>query len=236
MKRFVEMKRRGRFAKHRGCRAFSLLELVAVLAIAAILVALTAYGLGALGAQGLDTGGRLVNDELNYARESAITQGVSTVLVIRTSGAFAWQRLAVFTMTPGISPTTPGVTVWTWTQVSSWQNLPSRAFIDSTYNPATAETWTQPPLGLAQAQTVAAPSVAITDGPATLTLGTDYDCIGFLPSGALMGSSNIALRVVRARNINGQIVVDGGTATPTDWVKLIIQQITGEVKELYPGQ
>jgi hypothetical protein len=177
---------------------------------------------------GVTSGGQLVYDSLNYARENATIKGVPNVVVIRRTGVHRWQRLAVFSMPPDGDA---------WTQLTKWENLPQRAYIDPHYDPST-EPWNKKPLGIAQGQDqIPAPTVAIKDGSDILDGDTDYYCISFVPSGGILADNNIALRVIRGRDLNGQIVADSGSdGEPLDWVKLIVEKVAGQVKRLSVGQ
>jgi hypothetical protein len=203
---------------------------MAVLAIILILTAL-AYlnGPSLLEATDFTQGSRLVLDTLNNARGNAVNQSVPTVVAIRITGTDAWQRLAIFSAP--VSNTGSS----NWVQISKWQNLPQRAFIDSTYNPA-AEPWTSPANSLAQSP-VMAPASPIQDGGTSLTYQQDYYAIGFLTDGSLQNSNNMALRIVRGHNPNGVITMEvDSSGQPLDWVKIMIVEITGQVKEIRKGQ
>jgi prepilin-type N-terminal cleavage/methylation domain-containing protein len=219
-----------RHLKNLKQQAFSLIELMAVLAIISILTVLVFLNAPSmLGAIGFTQGSRLVLDTLNYARENAVTKSVPTVVVIRTTGANAWQRLAVFSAPANSTGSS------NWAQVSQWQNLSQRAFIDSTYDPST-EPWTSPANSIAQSPVVA-PSSPIQDGGTPLTYKTDYYAVGFLPDGSLQNTNNIAIRIVKGRSQNGVITIEKDSGgQPVDWVKLIIVQIRGHIKEIRKGQ
>jgi hypothetical protein len=168
-------------------------------------------------------------DTFNYARQSAVTQGTPTVVAIRTTGPNAWQRMAIFSA-PASSTGSSN-----WVQLSQWQNLPKRTYIDSTYNPAT-EPWTSLPSSITQSP-VTAPSSPIQDGGTPLTYQTDYYAVGFLLDGSLQNTNNLALRIVKGHSVNSVITVEkDSSGQPVDWVKLILLQITGQVKEIEKGQ
>jgi hypothetical protein len=168
-----------------------------------------------------------VADAVALARDTAITKNTATIVVIRTSGDQSWQRLSVFALDPESGQ---------WNRVMAWKNIPQGAFIDQTYDPS-AEPWSKKPIDLAQAHAnVTAPSQAIIDAGQTLAFGTDYLCIGFWPSGALISDNNLALRIVRGVRSGGNFSAAGGNATPADWVKLIVEKNTGRTKELRPNE
>ena len=209
------------------CRAMSLIELLVVVAILGILGVLAVInGPGLLSAGGLRAGSQLVADAVALARDTAITKNTATIVVIRTSGDQSWQRLSVFALDPESGQ---------WNRIMAWKNIPQGAFIDQTYDPS-AEPWSKKPTDLARSHTaVPAPSQAIIDAGQNLAFGTDYLCIGFWPSGALISDNNLALRIVRGVRTGGNFSAAGGNATPTDWVKLIIEKNTGRTKELRPN-
>ena len=209
-------------------RAFSLVELLVVVAIMGILGSLLAInGPSLLSAGALTGGSQIVADNLAFARDHAMAKSVPTFVAIQNSGENSWQRIAVFACPAESS---------SWEQVSAWKNLPDRAFVDSTYDPQT-EPWSNKPTDLAAAHSsVPAPSPSLRDGGRTLTFGTDYLCVGFLPSGALLSDNNLALRIVRGRRAGAELTADGGAATPTDWVKLLLEKSTGRSKEIRPNQ
>ena len=209
------------------CRAMSLIELLVVVAILGILGVLAVInGPGLLSAGGLRAGSQLVADSIALARDTAITKNTATIVVIRTSGDQSWQRLSVFALDPESGQ---------WNRIMAWKNIPQGAFIDQTYDPS-VEPWSKKPIDLTRAHAdVPAPSQAIRDADQVLTFGTDYLCIGFWPSGALISDNNLALRIVRGVRTGGNFSAAGGNATPTDWVKLIIEKNTGRTKELRPN-
>jgi len=214
-------------AKPFQSRAFSLVELLVVVAVLSVLGGLVVINAPALLASGgLRSGSQLVSDSLAMARNVALSRNLATFVVIRSSGDQSWQRLAVFALEPESSQ---------WKSASHWKNIPQGAFIDQTYDPG-AESWSNSPIDLAEAHAaVTPPSQAIKDGNQNLAFGTDYLCIGFLPSGALLADKALALRIVRGVRTGGNFSAAGGNATPTDWVKLIIEKNTGRTKELRPN-
>jgi prepilin-type N-terminal cleavage/methylation domain-containing protein len=216
--------------QHRQLRAFSLVELLMVMVIISILIGLAYLAIPSLlVATGFNQGSHLVIDSLDFARQNAITQNVPTVAVVRITGPNAWQRLAVFSAPVSNSGSSQ------WAQVSPWRNLPAQTFIDSTYDPST-EPWTTLANSIAQSS-VLAPATAIQDMSTPLIFKQDYYAIGFLPDGSLQNTANVALRIVKGRLTNGAIVVEQDSGgQPLDWVKLIILQITGQVKDIRKGQ
>ncbi len=210
------------------CRAMSLIELLVVVAILGILGVLAVInGPGLLSAGGLRAGSQLVADAVGFARDTAITKNTATIVVIRNSGDLSWQRLGVFALDPESSQ---------WNRLMPWKNIPQGAFIDQTYDPS-AEPWSNKPIDLARAHAaVPAPSQAIRDADQALTFGTDYLCIGFWPSGALISDDNLALRIVRGVRNGSNFIAAGGNAAPADWVKLIVEKNTGRTKELRPNE
>ena len=209
-------------------RAMSLVELLVVVAILSILGVLAVInGPSLLSAGGLRAGSQLAADSLSLARDMAITKNTATVVVIRTSGDQSWQRLSVFALDAASGQ---------WTQLMPWKNIPQGAFIDQTYDPS-IEPWSKKPIDLAHTHaSVTAPSQAIRDAGQALTFGTDYRCVGFWPSGALISDNSLALRVVRGVRSGENFSAAGGNATPTDWVKLIVEKNTGRTKEIRPNQ
>jgi prepilin-type N-terminal cleavage/methylation domain-containing protein len=215
-------------AKPFQSRAFSLVELLVVVAVLSVLGGLVVINAPALLASGgLRSGTQLVSDSLALARNVALSRNSATYVVIRSSGDKSWQRLAVFSLDP---------TSGQWNSASPWKSMPSGAIIDQTYDPS-AEPWTNKPIDLAQAHvSVPAPSQAISDGNQVLAFGTDYLCIGFLPSGGLLADKALALRIVRGVRDGSNFSAAGGNATPIDWVKLIVEKNTGRTKEIRPAK
>jgi len=209
-------------------RAFSLIELLVVVAILGILGVLAVInGPGLLSVGGLRAGSQLVADAVALARDTAITKNTATVVVIRISGDQSWQRLSIFEV-DNVSGQ--------WKMLMPWKNIPQGAFIDQTYDPS-AEPWSKKPIDLVQAHAnVTAPSQSISDAGQTLAFGTDYKCVGFWPSGALISDNNLAVRIVRGIRTGNTFNAAGGNATPTDWVKLIVEKNTGRTKEIRPNQ
>ena len=209
-------------------RAFSLVELLVVVAILGLLGSLLAInGPSLLSAAALRGGSQIVADNLAFARDYAMAKSVPTFVAIQNSGDKSWQRIAVFAFPAESS---------SWEQVTAWKNLPERAFVDSTYDPL-AEPWSNKPTDLNHAHSnVPAPSSSIRDGSRSLAFGTDYLCFGFLPSGALLSDSNLAIRIVRGRRQGAELIADGGASTPNDWVKLLVEKSTGRSKEIRPNQ
>jgi prepilin-type N-terminal cleavage/methylation domain-containing protein len=209
-------------------RAFSLVELLVVVAIMGILGSLLAInGPSLLSAGALTGGSQIVVDNFAFARDHAMSKSVPTFVAIQNSGDKSWQRIAVFALrADSVS----------WEQVSQWKNLPDRAFVDSSYDPQT-EPWSKKPTDLTDAHSnVPAPSSTLRDGSRSLAFGTDYLCVGFLPSGALLADNNLAIRIVRGRRQGADFTADGGASTPTDWVKLLLEKSTGRSKEIRPNQ
>ena len=210
------------------CRAMSLIELLVVVAILGILGVLAVInGPGLLSAGGLRAGSQLVADAVALARDTAITKNTATIFVIRTTGDLSWQRLSVFALAPESGQ---------WNQIMPWKSIPRGAFIDQTYDPS-AEPWTNSPIDIAEAHAaVTPPTQAIKDGNQALSFGTDYLCIGFLPSGGLLADKALALRIVRGVRDGSNFSAAGGNATPIDWVKLIVEKNTGRTKEIRPDK
>jgi prepilin-type N-terminal cleavage/methylation domain-containing protein len=211
----------------RGCcsRGFSLLELLVVIAIILILATLIGLNSGGIsGAAGVTSGAELVHNQINAARQTASAKDLTSFVVVRTTGPNAWQRVGVFALAPGETQ---------WQQVDRWRNLPIQCFVDPNYSPAT-EPWSRKPLSLQDAhQKVLAPSTPIPDIGAALIHGDDYLAMAFLPDGSLVSDDNVALRVAAGRSDNGTVSIQGGLV-PTNWVKLVIEKISGQVKEITP--
>ena len=224
--RCIRTIRRRNGTKH----AFSLLELLVVIAIIALLVTLTTMGVSSvLQGPSLTAGARTVSDALQLARGSAQSGGDATIVVFRTSGQAAWRRLAVFKARSSTTGT------WEWNQIGPWQTLRESAFVDPNYD-ATAETWTTTPDGLASIQAdlaVTLPSTPLRDGNTTLQIGNDFRAVAFGPGGGLLSTrgKSVAIRLASGRGTETNIVIDGG-ATPKNSVLLVIEPITGRVKEI----
>jgi prepilin-type N-terminal cleavage/methylation domain-containing protein len=210
-----------------GHRAFSLVELLVVVAVLSVLAGLVVINAPALLASGgLRSGSQLVSDSLALARNLALSKNTATYVVIRSSGDQSWQRLAVFALDP---------TSGQWNAASQWKSMSSGASVDPNYDPGT-EQWSNSPIDIATAHAeVTPPSQAIRDGNQALIFGTDYLCIAFSPSGALLADKALALRIVRGVRTGESFAAAGGNSTPTDWVKLIIEKNTGRSKELLPN-
>lgn len=215
-------------SKNSRPQAFSLVELLVVVAVLSLLGVFTVINAPALLATGgLRSGSQLVSDSLALARNLAITKNWATFVVIRSSGDQSWQRLAVFALNPSSGQ---------WNLALPWKSMPSGAWIDQNYDPST-EAWSNLPTDISKAHAkVTAPSQTIRDVNQSLTFGTDYLCIGFLPNGALLADKSLALRIVRGIRTGQSFIVIGGNTTPTDWVKLIVEKNTGRTKELRPNQ
>ena len=211
--------------RDRRTRGFSLLELLVVITI--ILILATLIGLnsgGILGAAGVTSGAELVRNQINAARQTATAKGLTSFVVIQKTGPNAWQRVGVFAQVPGTTQ---------WQQLDRWRNLPVQSFVDPNYSPA-SEPWARKPLSLSEAhQKVPAPSTPIQDLGTALVHGNDYLAMAFLPGGSLVSDENVALRVAAGRSDNGNVSIQGGL-TPTNWVKLVIEKISGQVKEITP--
>ncbi|MCE9587816.1 MAG: prepilin-type N-terminal cleavage/methylation domain-containing protein [Verrucomicrobia bacterium] len=210
--------------------AFSLLELLLAIAIMVLLVSLTTIGVSSV-MQGpsLTAGARTVSDSLQIARGSAQSGGDATVVVFRTSGEAAWRRLAVFEARTG----TGGV--WEWSQTMPWKTLKETAFVDPNYD-ATTESWTTTPDGLAAAQSnlaVTLPVAPLRDGSNNLVIGTDFRAVAFGPGGGLLSMTGkaVSIRIASGHIIGNNIVIDGGS-TPKNSVLLVIEPVTGRVKEI----
>jgi len=214
--------------KKLSTKAFSLMELLVVVAIISALSGLLVLNGPALVASaGLRSGSQLVSDTLALARNLALSRNAASYVVIRSSGDQSWQRLAVFALDPSSGQ---------WNLALPWKSMPSGAWIDQNYDPST-EAWSNLPTDISKAHAkVTAPSQTIRDGNQSLTFGTDYLCIGFLPNGALLADKSLALRIVRGIRTGQSFIVIGGNTTPTDWVKLIVEKNTGRTKELRPNQ
>ena len=210
--------------------AFSLLELLVVIAIIALMVTLTTMGVSSvLQGPSLTAGARTVSDALQLARGSAQSGGDATIVVFRTSGQAAWRRLAVFKARSSTAGT------WEWSQIGPWKTLRESAFVDPSYD-ATTESWTTAPDGLATTQAnfaVTLPDAPLRDGNDTLQIGTDYRAVAFGPGGGLLSKTgkSVAIRLATGRGTENNIVIDGG-ATPKNSVLLVIEPVTGRVKEI----
>lgn len=199
-----------------------------LIAILVVLIVPSVQGL--TGSGRLNSAGRTVADTLSTARAHALAQQTRTHFVLRTSGDIKWGRLAVFESSTNGS----------WRQVTRWADLPTSAFVDQNYDPATMSpvgwNWTNL-LTLAQStaarRTGSDPVPPIQDKGTALTPATDYHVITFTPGGSLDLTNNIALRIVPGRREGDNLVVTGGT-DPANWFKLVIEKATGRIKEIRP--
>jgi type II secretory pathway pseudopilin PulG len=205
--------------------AFSLIELLAVIALLLILgVAVASMGPGILQGRDLVEAREIIKGQLLTARQHAFSKGQMTMLVVRTSGEKAWQRTSVFAADPRSQ---------TWTQVDAWKELPGRVFLDPGYDPA-SEPWGRPPMSLASAHpTTPAPTVPIRDAGVTLSPNGDYVSLAFYPGAGLMVGTNVALRVASGQR-TGQTVEMTGGAQASNWIKFVVEHVTGQIKELEP--
>jgi prepilin-type N-terminal cleavage/methylation domain-containing protein len=205
--------------------AFSLVELLVVVALVALLSTLLVLNSqGLLQARGVSGAAALLNDTLRLSSQSAVSGGRSTYLVIRTTGPDAWRRIGVFQQTPGSAE---------WEQIDRWRNLPPSAYVDPDYDPA-SEPWTRKPLSLSAAHSrVPPPATPILDSGTSLAHGSDYFALGFLAGGGIIADDNAALRIAAGRTLDGTVVIDGGES-PSNWVKLIVEKISGQPKQILP--
>lgn len=210
---------------HSSRSAFTLVELLAVIAIVAVLMGLLVINSrGLLQARGVSGGAALMNDTIRLCAQNAVSAGRNTFLVVRTSGTQAWQRISIF------EPVSASAE---WRQIDRWRNFPTSAFIDPGYEPAT-EPWSRKPLSLTSAHSaVPSPVTAISDGGTSLIHGTDYLVLGFLAGGGLMTDGNVGLRIAAGRSVGGTVTIDGGNS-PDNWVKIIVEKITAQPKEILP--
>lgn len=198
--------------------------------IAILVVLIVPSVQGITGSGRLNSAGRAVADTLSTARSHALAQQTHTHFVLRISGDMRWGRLAVFESSTNGS----------WRQVTRWSDLPTSAFVDQNYDPATMSpvgwNWTNL-LTLAQStaarRTGSDPVPAIQDKGTALTPATDYHVITFTPGGSLDLTNNIALRIVPGRREGDNLVVTGGT-DPANWFNLVIEKATGRIKEIRP--
>ncbi len=206
-------------------RAFSLVELLTVIAIMLILgVAMATIGSGLLEGRDLSFAHEIVKGQLQRARMHAASKGELSILVVRTTGDKSWQRAAVFAVDPRSQ---------NWSQVEPWRDLPGRIFVDPTYDP-NSEPWDSKPISLSTAHLVtSAPSPPINDTGTTLTHATDYTTVAFYPGSGLLVDTNVALRLAAGRRDGGSVEIIGGSAPP-NWVKLIVEKVSGQTKELLP--
>lgn len=225
MKKFRHPVRMARTHEGSASRAFSLVELLVVITLLMILgVAVSSMGPGILGGRDLAAAREILKGQIQTARQYASSKGQMTMLVVRSSGDKAWQRASVFAAEP---------VGQTWSQVDAWRELPERIFLDPAYDPA-SEPWGHIPLGLSGAHLATpAPAQSIRDGGATLAHGSDYLTIAFYPGAGLMSGTNVALRVASGRR-NGDTVEMTGGASASNWIKFVVEHVTGQVKELEP--
>lgn len=113
-----------------GQRGLTLVEILTVLAVIGILSALTISALSSLsGADNLDTGGSMIVDLANQARQNSASQGVLTALVMVNNvpnNPDANNRLFILLELPqGEDGTTSS-----WQPVSKWCLLPKDVMVD----------------------------------------------------------------------------------------------------------
>jgi prepilin-type N-terminal cleavage/methylation domain-containing protein len=155
-------------AARREARGFTLIELLVVIAIIAVLTAVTTMSIGSLG-QGrkLTTGGNLVVDLINHARQVAKSRNTLTMVTAVTGGDEAGLALATFAFSA-----TNG-TSGSWTPLDAWRTLPDGITLDLA---SSTNFFTAPP-----------------SSSGTLTRGgeaVEYQSAVFLPDGRMLSSSS----------------------------------------------
>ena len=197
-------------------RGFTLLELLVTIAILLLLSTLTwTLGPSLLESHWLRTGADLIHNNLSLARQTAVSTGRPSILVMRTTGTNAWKDIAVFSVDPDLS---------IWTQINAWQSLPRTVLVDNTFSPAWPKTvGIQSAIGL-----VGAPSAPITREKFSLVHDEDYLSVGFFPDGSIVAKENIAIKVITKPTDTA------ASANPHNFVILLAERAGGRVKVLRP--
>jgi prepilin-type N-terminal cleavage/methylation domain-containing protein len=109
--------------RHFFSRGFSLIELLMVMAIIAIISALVVPAVNGFGRSGaLTTGGNLVANLANFARQEAVSKNTMTALVVLGAQGTTqdYRAVAVLEYSPIVG----------WSQVGNWEVLPVGILVD----------------------------------------------------------------------------------------------------------
>lgn len=108
-------------------RAFSLVELLTVLAILSVLATFSAVSLsGTRGSAGITSGGNMVSDLFNLARQNSISKRVMTAVAMPKSVQSENYNYRSFVLIE------KGAGSTNWTPVSRWTTLPEGIVVDKT--------------------------------------------------------------------------------------------------------
>ena len=209
-------------ARRTRAAGFTVVEMMAVMAIIVVLTAAITPVIRSVGGAGTLTGaGDEVVNLINLARQNSMTKNAMTALILVTDPAIADHHrvLGLFELVPPPDGSAP--LQRNWTQVGSWEQFGTGAFVDvstlSAY-PATAPSPNFPAL-----QYEASPLAS-------------WQYVIFMPEGNLLTAGSSQLRVAEGffpPHVNTPIYTHPGPGqpgVPANYYNVVILADTGRVK------
>jgi prepilin-type N-terminal cleavage/methylation domain-containing protein len=207
------------------CRAYSLIELLAVMAIISALASLTVGSLSPVKASALTAGGNQIADLLTSARQNSLARHAFTAVVIKTTGASRYSAFCLMELARNDNGTFSG-----WRMAAPWRLLPDGIRFDPNLTVVT------PTLNFANSSNnpgvpVTLPAVIFRGQSVDLNSGTAFQV--FAPDGTLTKAAPIRLRLLEGAEDSGTGIVYTGqqnAGTPANYYDIVLLRETGQAK------
>ena len=206
------------------CRAYSLIELLAVVAIISALAGLTVGSLSPVKANALTTGGNKIADLLTLARQNSLSRHAFTAVIIKTTEEARYSAYCLFELTQNDDGTFSD-----WKMTAPWRLLPDGIRFDprSVAGPANFLDMGSPP---SSPRTLPA---AIPFRGNLIPVGTGAAYQIFASDGRLTKGDPVRLRLVEAGEATGPGLVYTGQHSadqPLNYYDIVLVGETGQAK------
>lgn len=220
-----DMRTPPRFPLKASCRAYSLIELLAVMAILSALAGLTVGSLSPVKANALTAGGNQIADLLTSARQNSLSRHSFTAVVIKSTGDARYSSFCLFELTRNDDGTFSA-----WKMTATWRFLPEGIkFVPGTFT------------GLANFVDMSSPPSIPLALPATvpfrgsaINLSTDVAYQVFAPDGTLTRGAPVRLRLFEGAEDAGSGIIHTGQKDaanqPANYYDIVVLRETGQAK------
>jgi prepilin-type N-terminal cleavage/methylation domain-containing protein len=207
-----------------SCRAYSLIELLAVVAILSALAGLTVGSLSPVKANALTAGGNQIADLLTLARQNSLSRHAFTAVIIKTTGEARYSAYCLLELTRNDDGTFSA-----WKMTAPWRLLPDGIRFDprSLAGPANFLDMTSLP------STPLALPASIQFRGSALSLSADTAYQIFASDGRLTKGAPVRLRLVEAGQDTGSGLIYTGQQSagqPLNYYDIVLIGETGQAK------